>query len=363
MHIDKIKINNFKNYNSAEINFSSKINFLYGKNGAGKTNLLDAIYYLSYGKSIINNVDFDNTKHTESFFSIEGSYSNNNSYKCTFEKPSSKKFFENETKYKNIKKHIGKIPLVFVNPYDINLIRNYSNNRRRFFDQILSQIDDKYFDSLIKYNRLIKQRNSYLKNLISISKIDKNHIKSYDDKLIILNKYLGQKRTEETKKFNSVFNKISSELNNDNSKYEIKYSSNFSNDFNSRIFDKYLEKDFYTKTTNIGIHHDDFIFEIDNKLIKRIGSQGQQKTFIIALRMSEFKILKDRLAIVPILLLDDVFHKLDDKKINLLLDYLVNNNFKQVLISDSIKSRRSKIEKKIKDLKIFNIKEGKIHER
>ena len=178
MHIDKIKINNFKNYNSAEISFSSKINFLYGKNGAGKTNLLDAIYYLSYGKSMINSFDLENINHNKSFFMISGSYSNNKNYKCTFETSSTKKIFENENKYDNIKQHIGKIPLVFINPYDINLIRNYSSNRRRFFDQIFSQTDNNYLENLISYNRLLKQRNAYLKSLNSLDNIDKNHIKS-----------------------------------------------------------------------------------------------------------------------------------------------------------------------------------------
>jgi len=268
MHIDKIKINNFKNYNSAEISFSSKINFLYGKNGAGKTNLLDAIYYLSYGKSMINSFDLENINHNKSFFMISGSYSNNKNYKCTFETSSTKKIFENENKYDNIKQHIGKIPLVFINPYDINLIRNYSSNRRRFFYKIFS-----------------KKNNNY------------------------------------------------------------------------------LEKDFFTKKKNIGIHNEDYIFEMDKKLIKRVGSQGQQKTFIIALRIAEFKILNERLQTVPIMLLDDVFHKLDDKKIDLLLDYLKENDFNQIIISDSIKNRLKKIEKKIKEIKIFKIVSGNVYER
>jgi len=363
MHIDKIKINNFKNYNSTEISFSSKINFLYGKNGAGKTNLLDAIYYLSYGKSIINSFDIDNINHNKSFFTINGSYSNNNYYRCVFEKPNSKKFFENDNRYDNLKKHIGKIPLVFVNPFDINLIRNYSNSRRRFFDQIFSQIDEKYLENLISYNRLIKQRNTYLKSLISINDIDKNHIESYDEKLIILNRFIEKERSKGIKIFNTIFKKTSSKISNEKEEFNIKYSSNFSKNINNENFYKYLEKDFFTKKTNIGIHNDDYIFEMDEKLIKRIGSQGQQKTFIIALRISEFKLLKDKLSITPILLLDDVFHKLDDKKIDLLLDYLKENNFKQILISDSIKERLKKIEKKIENLKVFKIDKGNVYER
>ena len=253
MHIDKIKINNFKNYNSAEISFSSKINFLYGKNGAGKTNSLDAIYYLSYGKSMINSFDLENINHSKSFFMISGSYSNNKNYKCTFESSSTKKIFENENKYNNIKQHIGKIPLVFINPYDINLIRNYSSNRRRFFDQIFSQIDSNYLENLISYNRLLKQRNAYLKSLNSLDNIDKNHIKSYDENLITLNRYIEKIRNEEIKNFNKIFSEIASKLSNENIKLNITYYSNFKQEMDSRSFDKYLEKDFFTKKTNIGI--------------------------------------------------------------------------------------------------------------
>lgn len=363
MHIDKIKINNFKNYNSAEISFSSKINFLYGKNGAGKTNLLDAIYYLSYGKSMINSFDLENINHSKSFFMISGSYSNNKNYKCTFEASSSKKIFENENKYDNIKQHIGKIPLVFINPYDINLIRNYSSNRRRFFDQIFSQTDNNYLENLISYNRLLKQRNAYLKSLNSLDNIDKNHIKSYDENLITLNRYIEKTRSEEIKNFNKIFSGTASKLSNENTQLNITYYSNFKQEMDSRSFDKYLEKDFFTKKTNIGIHNDDYIFEMDKKLIKRVGSQGQQKTFIIALRIAEFKILNERLQTVPIMLLDDVFHKLDDKKINLLLDYLKENDFNQIIISDSIKNRLKKIEKKIREIKIFKIVSGNVYER
>ena len=362
MHIDKIKVNNFKNYISTEVRFSDKINFLFGNNGAGKTNLLDAIYYLSYGKSAINNFDSDNILTEKSFFKIEGDYSNKLSYKCTFEYPNIKKIFENNDKYSKVKDHLGKIPLVFINPYDINLIRNYSSERRRFFDQLLSQIDKNYLDNLIAYNRLIKQRNAYLKSLSSIENLDRNHLKVYDEKLIKLNYYIHDFRKEELKKFGKTFNKISSELNNSKDNFNILYSSNFNEKMSHEVFERYLEKDFYTKKTNIGIHNDDYIFEMNNKLIKRIGSQGQQKTFIISLKLSEFYLLKEKLLITPIILLDDIFHKLDDIKIKILINYILKDEFSQIFISDSIEDRLKEIKKIIKQVKIINIDKGKINE-
>ncbi len=362
MHIDKIKINNFKNYISSEVKFSNKINFLFGKNGAGKTNLLDAIYYLSYGKSAINNFDSDNVLEKKSFFRIEGDYSNNKSYKCTFEQPNVKKIFENNEKYSKVKDHLGKIPLVFITPYDINLIRNYSSERRRFFDQLFSQIDKSYLNNLISYNRLLKQRNTYLKSVSTINGIDKNYLKIYDEKLIRLNNNIYCFRESELEKFNESFNKISSELNNSNDNFNVYYSSNFNKGMNCDVYEKYLEKDFYTKKTNIGIHNDDYTFMMKNRLIKRMGSQGQQKTFIISLKLSEFYLLKKKLLIDPILLLDDIFHKLDDTKINTFVKYILVNNFSQIFISDSLEARLNEVKKLIQPIKVIKIEKGIINE-
>ncbi|MFL3001343.1 MAG: DNA replication/repair protein RecF [Cytophagales bacterium] len=362
MHIDKIKINNFKNYISSEVKFSNKINFLFGKNGSGKTNLLDAIYYLSYGKSAINNFDSDNVLAKESFFRIEGDYSNNNSYTCTFEQPNVKKIFENNEKYLKVKDHLGKIPLVFITPYDINLIRNYSSERRKFFDQLFSQIDKNYLNNLIAYNRLLKQRNTYIKSISNLDDIDNNYLKVYDEKLIQLNNSIHSFRESELEKFNESFNHVSNELNNSKNNFNVYYSSNFNKEMNCDIYEKYLEKDFYTKKTNIGIHNDDYSFMMNNKLIKRIGSQGQQKTFIISLKLSEFYLLKKKLLITPILLLDDIFHKLDDTKINTFVKYILGNNFSQIFISDSLEDRLHKMKKIIHPIKIFNIDKGIINE-
>jgi len=363
MHIDKIKINNFKNYISCEVNFSEKINFLYGKNGAGKTNLLDAIHYLSFGKSAINKFDNDNINHKNNFFSLEGCFSNNMIYRCTYEKPNSKKIFENNKKYNQIKKHIGKIPVVFLSPYDINLIRNYSTERRKFFDQILSQTSYKYLENLLSYNRLLKQRNAYLKRISNIEMIERDIIKSYDDKMINLNKSIQDYRLKEIENFTKIFNKNSLKINDEDLKYRIEYFSNFSSNMDTSIYDQNFEKDFFTKKTNVGIHNDDYLFKMDKNLIKRSGSQGQQKTFIISLKLSEFEILKNNLNIKPILLLDDVFHKLDDNKINTLIEYLLDKKFSQIILSDSIDERLSLIKNKLIEPNVIRINKGEVDER
>ena len=362
MHIDKIKINNFKNYISSQTSFSNEINFLFGDNGAGKTNLLDAIYYLSYGKSAISNYDLDSITHNNNYFMIEGTYSNANIYKCSFENSAIKKLYENGKKYKKLKDHIGKIPLVFITPYDINLIRNYGINRRRFFDLLFSQISREYLDKLIDYNRLIKQRNTYFKNLISINEIDKNQVKSYDEKLIYLNHFIHNYRRKQISIFNERFIEISKKLSYKTDTTSIDYDSNYNEKMSIEIYEKNINKDFYSKKTSIGIHNDDYHFKLNSRLIKRYGSQGQQKLFIIGLKIAEFYVLKENLRKDPILMLDDIFHKLDDHKINMLINYLNNNDFSQIFISDSIYDRIEKIKKIKKKLKIFRLKNGIINE-
>ena len=352
MHIDKILINNFKNYRAFKIDFSSKINYIFGENGAGKTNLLDAIYYLSLGKSAINTNDDENIRKREFYFRIEAHYSNNNTYKCYYENKSGKKLFENDNIYKSLRKHIGKIPIVFVKPLDINLLRGYSQSRRKFFDTLISQTDEDYLNKLVDYNRLIKQRNSYLKNTYTLKSIESDIIRTYNEKLVELNLFLSKIRKETSENLNKEFNDVSENLTKEN--FNIIYSTEIKEGLSHEDFDKKLEHDFYTKKTSLGIHNDDYVFYLDDKLIKRYGSQGQQKIFIISLKICEYLILKRKTEKNPIILLDDVYHKLDNKRIELLNKYIEKTIFKQVFITDSVYERLKKI-KRLKNINIIEL--------
>ena len=352
MHIDKILINNFKNYRAFKIDFSSKINYIFGENGAGKTNLLDAIYYLSLGKSAINTNDDENIRKREFYFRIEAHYSNNNTYKCYYENKSGKKLFENDNIYKSLRKHIGKIPIVFVKPLDINLLRGYSQSRRKFFDTLISQTDEDYLNKLVDYNRLIKQRNSYLKNTYTLKSIESDIIRTYNEKLVELNLFLSKIRKETSENLNKEFNDVSENLTKEN--FNIIYSTEIKEGLSHEDFDKKLEYDFYTKKTSLGIHNDDYVFYLDDKLIKRYGSQGQQKIFIISLKICEYLILKRKTEKNPIILLDDVYHKLDNKRIELLNKYIEKTIFKQVFITDSVYERLKKI-KRLKNINIIEL--------
>ena len=362
MHIDKIKLINFKNYNSLNQIFSSNINFLFGKNGSGKTNLMDAVYYLSFGRSAISNIDSDVIKHEKKFFKIEGKYSNNNIYKCTFKAPKEKNIYENDNRYDKIKEHIGKIPAVFITPNNISLIRNYSSERRRFFDLLFSQIDKSYLDNLISYNRLLKQRRTLFKNVDNFEKIDKYQLKAYDEKLIELNKLIYNFRKKEITLFNKKFLYVSKILAEKKDQNSIKYISNFNKEIRIKDFEKNHRNDFFSLKTSIGIHNDDYLFNLNDLLIKKFGSQGQQKLFIIILKISEYYILKEKIKKTPLLLLDDIFHKLDDKKIDVILEYISSNDFAQIFISDSIKERLNKIKKIKKEIKIIVLDNRKLNE-
>ena len=364
MHLDKIKINNFKNYNSIIFDFSPEVNFIFGKNGAGKTNLLDSIYYLSYTKSALNNTDFENIRKGESFFKIEGTYNTNkNFYKCVLNEKFKKIIYENDTPYKKIKDHIGKIPCVFITPYDINLIRGYSKQRRRFYDILLSQLSKNYLNNLIDYNKLLKQRNAYLKNTLSISEIDKDQLNTYNERLFKLNETINKTRINNIKLFESKFNKTFKILSESEITTSINYTSNFESSKGINQYDNDFKIDFYSNKTSFGIHHDDYLFKMNEELIKKFGSQGQQKLFIISLKITEFFMLKETSKKTPILLLDDVFDKLDDKRVSLLLKYFNSNDFSQIFITDSIIDRMNKIKNINKKLKIIKIQNGTIDEK
>jgi len=363
MHLDKIRINNFKNYNSIIFDFSPEVNFIFGKNGAGKTNLLDAIYYLSYTKSALNNTDYENIRKGASYFKIEGTYNKNEKfYKCVLNENFKKYIYANDTPYKKIKDHIGKIPCVFITPYDINLIRGYSKQRRRFFDILLSQISKDYLNILIDYNKLLKQRNTYLKNTLSINNIDKDQLNTYNERLFKINEIINETRTKYIDLFTLKFNKIFKILSESNITTSINYTSNFKIGKGIKQYNDDFKNDFYSNKTSFGIHHDDYSFKMNEEYIKKFGSQGQQKLFIISLKITEFFMLKNKSKKTPILLLDDVFDKLDDKRVYLLLKYFNSENFSQIFITDSIIGRMKKIKQINKKLKIIKIRNGIIDE-
>ena len=363
MYLEEIKIINFKNYKSENISFSEKINFIRGKNGSGKTNLLDAIYYLSFTKSAFNKLELNNLKENEDFFSIKGRYRHQNNtieVDCRYKKNDKKKILYNQSQYEKISEHLGKIPAVLIIPNDSDLIRNSSYYRRRFFDIIISQSENKYLQKLILYNKIIKTRNLVLKNFKLNNKVDKNQIEPYDKLLIELNLYISKKRKIYINEFNNYFTKTYNFIGKDNHEGNIVYNTKIKDSSEINMFNRSLDQDVLSGKTSLGIHKDDFLFYLDNKLIKNFASQGEQKTFLIGLKMTEYKILHKKLKIKPIMMLDDIFDKLDHQRISDLMEYIINKIHGQIFITDALEDRLKIIKNNNFKMKIITVAYGKI---
>ncbi len=364
MHLEKIGLNNFKNYTELELEFSNNINCFVGVNGSGKTNLLDAIHYLSLAKSAFNSVDSQNIKHATDFFSVRGSFlidKKTNKVQCSLQKRQKKSLKLDDILYDKISEHIGKFPVVLTHPNDTDLIREGSDIRRRFFDSTISQINKKYLASLIRYNHALKQRNSQLKHFSEKNYFEADLLVPYDKLLETLGQYIYEERKLFTQNFIPFFEKQYQRLSDKKEITSIHYNSDLSADNYSAIFANSLKKDLVLNRTNVGIHKDDFEFKIEDYPIKKFGSQGQQKSFILALKLAQFEQMSAEKGYKPLLLLDDVFDKLDDHRIRKLMKILSGKSFGQIFITDARPERTKSIFKKLKnEMRIFYINKGKI---
>ncbi len=346
MHIENITLFNFKNYDDFNIDFSSHINCIAGNNGAGKTNLLDAIYYLCLTKSSLLSTDSLLIRYEQPFFMVKGDFLKKDK-KHTIHaslKIRQKKVIKcDDLPYEKISEHIGKFPVVLISPNDTDLIRDGSETRRKFLDSIISQFDLQYLETLIRYNRLLKERNSLLKQFAETRRRDTDLLDTFDDQIIPLAKAIFTKRkaflTDFLVHFESAFNAIS----HGNEKVSFVYNSQlFEDNFDFR-FRNAVEKDILRQRTSCGIHKDDLVFEIEGHALKKFGSQGQQKSFVIALQLAKFRSIENHCGFKPILLLDDIFDKLDDTRIHSLIKMLENKDFGQVFITDARVERTKKL--------------------
>ena len=337
MILKSLKLTHFKNHLNTSFDFSDGINCIVGKNGTGKTNLLDAIYYLSFTKSAVGSSDRFVINHEKDSFTVYGSY-DELTVALQFEKGKSKviKIDGNEPdKFRDV---IGKIPLVIVLPDDTSMIREGSEERRKFFDGALSQFDHEYLEMLLNYNRLLKQRNSLLKDQ-SGKQIDLKLIDTYDDQLIPLSKKISKRRAEIVGIFLPYLEKNYSDLHDENECPGLAFKTHVNEDFEQE-FKANFPKDQLMQRTLMGCHKDDFQFILDDQAIKKFGSQGQQKTFIVSMKLALYDFLAKETSKKPILLLDDIFDKLDDSRIRLLVELLQDRNrFGQIFITDAREDR------------------------
>ena len=361
MQLNTLSLVNFKNYSQLKVDFTKGIHCFLGRNGSGKTNLLDAIHYLSFTKSAFNSTDSQNVKHGEDHFVIRGEFSfveSERSVSCSFQNQK-KTVRVDEKEIMKLSKHIGEYPVVLVGPNDIELIWNGSALRRKFFDSMISQMDADYLKHLIIYMQALRQRNSLLKMYASRD-LDRDILESYNQKLIYSGTEIFKKRTAYAGKFLPLLKRHYKALSGNASEdVHIMYKSELLEmDFES-ILNKNLQRDRLLQRTTTGIHRDDFVFLLDDVELKRFGSQGQQKSFLIALKLSEFQMIQERKGFKHILLLDDIFDKLDDFRIQHLLEMINQQSFGQLFITDARPYRsRQLLKESGTDVTLFRVDKG-----
>ncbi|MBX9852416.1 MAG: DNA replication/repair protein RecF [Cytophagaceae bacterium] len=364
MHLKKIRLINFKNYKETELAFSPQINAFTGLNGSGKTNLLDAIYYLSLTKSAFHTNDAMSISHHEDFFRLEAVFDKAEqeyNVETGFSNTQKKIFKVDKTSYEKIKDHIGKFPVVLITPFDTDVIREGSEERRKFFDNVFAQLDSEYLEHLLKYNHILKQRNSLLKKFKEENKTDEILLAAYDEPLIETAEKIYGRRKNFISDLQPLFENHYQSLAGKKEKVSLIYQSHLENkDFKS-AYKASLPRDIFLERTSKGTHKDDYVFLINEMPLKNFGSQGQQKSFVIALKLAQFDLIHQVKKNKPILLLDDIFDKLDDERISQLLNMVANDKFGQLFITDARPERTKEFFKNIKaKISIFRIENGRI---
>lgn len=364
MYLKSLQLANFKNYEDLEIDFIEGINCFVGKNGSGKTNVLDAVHYLSVCKSYLNPIDRQNIHFGSTFFSIRGEWELNQkevTIHCAVKEGAKKVVRRNKKEYEKLAEHIGQFPVVIISPYDRDLIIEGSEFRRKWIDSIISQFDRNYLDDLQRYGKVLIQRNALLKNMFEHRLFDQESIDVWDHQLIDLGNKIYARRKDFLVEFIPIFQKHYNEIGLVEEQVHLEYRSHLNEGSFSDMLKANARKDAITQFTNVGIHKDDLIFTIKSHPIKKFGSQGQQKSFAIALKLAQYEWLKQHLNVKPVLLLDDIFDKLDEERVGKLMDLVSTDFFNQVLVTDTDETRIRSI---MKDNKlpfiIFDVQQGKI---
>ena len=359
MFVKNLKIINFKNHPEKSFDFSSEINCFVGNNGAGKTNILDALHYISMGKSFLGNSDFQNIKEDENFFSIESEIEGeekNDIIKILLQKEAKKIIKKNEKTYERMADHIGFLPSVMISPYDANLISDGGESRRKFLDAMISQTDSEYLFNLIQYQKTLQQRNALLKYFQKNRTFDLDSLEIYNEPITKFGTQIFKKRQLFVEAILPTIQHFYTIISKGNEKVTVIYESDLNEDNFENLLTKNLEKDRQLTYTSKGIHKDDLRFEMNGNLIKKFGSQGQQKSFLIALKLAQIKRIKEITNKNPILLLDDIFDKLDDNRVSQLIELVNEQNFGQIFITDTHKERTESVVKRInEESKIFEI--------
>ncbi|MFD2932153.1 DNA replication/repair protein RecF [Spirosoma flavum] len=375
MYLEKLSLTNFKNYEDARYVFGQQVNVIVGPNGSGKTNLLDAVYFLSLSKSAFHTQDALSILHDADYFIIDGIFEEHDDRKVqitiSLQRNQRKVLMADKKPYERISEHIGRFPVVLVAPNDTDLVREHSEDRRHFFDGVLSQLDPNYLRDYLLYQQVLKQRNSLLKLFAERNQVDNDMLDTYDEPLLDLGQKIHDRRQQFILEFLPSFRTHYAYLSDEREVVNIVYESEVSNPAFADEFRHFRRRDTVLQRTTMGIHKDDYSFMIEGRSgidqfgesrssdpvpLKKFGSQGQQKTFVIALKLAQFDQLQAEKGIKPILLLDDIFDKLDDRRIGKLIQRMDQGAFGQLFITDARPERTRDLLHNVKaDVQFFDI--------
>ncbi len=369
MYLEKLSLTNFKNYEDARYSFGKQVNVIVGPNGSGKTNLLDAVYFLALSKSAFQNQDAFSILHDADYFMLDGifeehEYSNHPArvqITISVQRGQRKVLMADKKPYERFSEHIGRFPVVLIAPNDTDLVREHSEERRQFFDGVLSQMDAEYLQNYLMYQQILKQRNSLLKLFADRNQVDNDMLDTYDYPLLDLGQKIHDRRKKFVEEFMPGFREHYAYLSDGREEVFIVYESEVSNPGFAEEFRHFRRRDTVLQRTTMGVHKDDYVFLIDNGSgqqvpLKKFGSQGQQKTFVIALKLAQFDSLEAEKGVKPILLLDDIFDKLDDRRISKLIQQMDEGAFGQIFITDARPERTRELLNTVQaDVRFFEI--------
>jgi DNA replication and repair protein RecF len=340
MHLASLDVFEFKSHEAGNFRFSPHINGLLGPNGAGKTNLLDAIHHLCLGRSAFSPIDRHQVRHGAAFYLVKGRFeaeggSRAETVSCSYDAPSKRKTLQLDGKaYERISDHLGRFPVVFMSPLDADLVREGSDLRRRYFDSMLGQLRPHYLGLAIRYNQALKHRNALLRQFATQAP-DPDLLLPYDQWLIDLGRQLSEARREALESFLPVFRQHYAQLSRGQEEASLHYQTHALAPGFADQFRQALDRDLALRYTTVGVHRDDYAFQLDGHPLKQVGSQGQQKSFVVALRLAQFDFMHEQGGRKPLLLMDDIFDKLDDRRMERLLTLLTEGHFGQVFITDA----------------------------
>ena len=359
LFLNKLSIVNYRNLSGNEFDLNKDINCFIGNNGVGKTNVLDAIHFLAMGKSYTNGITNQNINHKSAFCMIEGIFDKdgkNLQIQCHLKRDGKKTIMRNRKAYKKIADHVGQIPVVVISPTDIDLISEGSQVRRKFIDRTISQSDKTYLHNLMSYHRILQQRNALLKHFSTSNQFDKDTLLTYNEKLVQFGNPIYDARKNFIQTFQPLFQSRYHFISGQKEPVSIHYDSKLNDKPFENLLEESLPKDRMLQYTSVGMHKDDMQFKINDFPIKKFGSQGQQKTFLIALKLAQFDIIRNQMKVLPILLLDDIFDKLDDLRVMQMINLVNDESFGQLFVTDTNKERtENMIKKTAQSYSIFHL--------